>query len=553
MTAMRGRIVTSLRAARLPLRLATIAAVVRKLGGWRRWLAAWAAGTLSALAMAPFFLAPVLFLTLPVLLWLIEGAAATASDNARRAALRTWWAAAMVGWWFGFGFHLAGLYWVGAAFLVEADRFALLMPFAVTLLPAGLALFHALAAGCAALLGGVGLRRVLALAVALAATEWLRGHVLTGFPWNLLGYALTYPDALMQSAAVLGVYGLTLFAVIVFSSPLVALAEASPQQAQATPRWLLALGPALVPLVAAWLYGTARLAETEPPAVSGVRLRIVQPSIPQHEKWRQEKQREFFLAHLDLSTTRPDGRRLGLDGISHVIWPEAAMPFLPLDHPEALAAIGELLPSGTTLIAGALRLEGSRAFNSLIAFDDEGRVLSLYDKIHLVPFGEYLPFQETLERMGLEQIARRRGGFSSGTSPRPLVTVPGLPPIAALICYEAVFPSAVIQGADRPHLLVNLTNDGWFGDTTGPYQHFHQARVRAVEEGLPLIRAANNGISAVVDARGRVLARLGIDARGVIDAGLPAAWAAPPYARFGDTIFLLCWLAALTILCFRRR
>jgi len=553
MTALRGRFVTSLRIPRPPLRLAKLAAIVRNLEGWRRWLAAWAAGTLSALAMAPFFLAPVLFLTLPVLLWLIEGATANASDSPQGATLRIWRAAAAVGWWFGFGFHLAGLYWVGAAFLVEADKFALLLPFAVTLLPAGLALFHALAAGCVGLLGGVGLRRVLALAVALAATEWLRGHVLTGFPWNLLGYALTYPDALMQSAAVLGVYGLTLFTVIVFSSPLVVLAEAAPRQTQTAPRWLLALGPALVPLAAGWLYGMARLAEPEPPAVSGVRLRIVQPSIPQHEKWRQEKQREFFLAHLELSATGPDGRRLGLAGVSHVIWPEAAMPFLPLDHPEALAAIGELLPSGTTLIAGALRLEGSRAFNSLIAFDDEGRVLSLYDKIHLVPFGEYLPFQETLERMGLEQIARRRGGFSSGPNPRPLVMLPGLPPIAALICYEAVFPSAVIQGADRPYLLVNLTNDGWFGDTTGPYQHFHQARVRAVEEGLPLIRAANNGISAVVDARGRVRARLGIDARGVIDASLPAALAAPPYARFGDTIFLVGWLAALTILCFRWR
>ena len=237
------------------------------------------------------------------------------------------------------------------------------------------------------------------------------------------------------------------------------------------------------------------------------------------------------------------------------------MPFLPLDHPEALAAIAELLPEGAQLIAGALRLEGQdgqatpvrRAFNSLIVFDADGRASALYDKIHLVPFGEYLPFQTALERVGLEQIARRRGGFSSGPNPRPLLTIPGLPSALGLICYEAVFPAAVVQGPERPGVLINVTNDGWFGNTAGPYQHFHQSRVRAVEEGLPLIRSANNGISAVIDANGRILARLGLDERGVIDASLPAGLAPPPYARYGDGLFLICWLSALTILCFRWR
>jgi apolipoprotein N-acyltransferase len=554
MTALPGRSASLLLAARPTVRLATLAAWVRRLDGWRRWLAALAAGAVSVSAMAPFFMAPALFLTLPVLVWLIEGAAESRPEGSGSVLLGgRFRAAAAVGWWFGFGFHLAGLYWVGAAFLVEADKFAVLLPVAVTLLPAGLALFHALAAACASLVQGSALRRVLALAVALSATEWLRGHILTGFPWNLIGYALTYPLELMQSAALLGVYGLTLVAVLVFASPAVVLAERLPPEARSARPWLLALAPAVIPLALAWVYGMARLSEPEPPSAAGVTLRLVQPSIPQHEKWRQEKQREFFLAHLELTATGPDGRRDGLDGITHVIWPEAAMPFLPLDHPEALAAIGELLPSGTQLIAGALRLEASRAFNSLIAFDDEGRVVTLYDKLHLVPFGEYLPFQAALEAVGLEQIARRRGGFSGGLGPRRLLAVPGLPPIAALICYEAIFPAAVIQGPDRPGLLINLTNDGWFGDTMGPYQHFHQARVRAVEEGLPLIRAANNGISAAVDANGRVLGQLGIDARGVIDARLPGPLLQPPYARYGDGIFLVGWLAALTMLCFRWR
>jgi apolipoprotein N-acyltransferase len=551
-------------ALRLAHWLALFAGLVRGLVGWKRWLAAFAAGATSVLALAPFFLTPVLFLTLPVLVWLIDGVAAggAAPGNSTGVSVVPHWrAAARVGWCFGFGFHLAGLYWIGAAFLVEADKFAALLPVAETLLPAGLALFHAMAAACASLVRGSALRRVLALAVALSATEWLRGHILTGFPWNLLGYALTFPVELMQSAAVVGIYGLTLLAVIVFAGPAVVLAEARPNEGSGIRRWPAAFGMAAFPLALAWLYGAAQLAEPVPPPVEGVRLRLVQPSIPQDEKWRSEKQREFFIAHLDLTATGPDGMRDNLEGVTHVIWPEAAMPFLPLEHPEALAAIGDLLPDGTQLIAGALRVETQdgqntdypRAFNSLIAFDSDGRVLTLYDKIHLVPFGEYLPFQAALEELGLEQLARRRGGFSSGPNPRRLMSIPGLPPIAGLICYEAVFPSEVVQGRERPSLLINVTNDGWFGDTTGPYQHFHQARVRAVEEGLPLIRVANNGISAVVDARGRVLAHLDLNVRGVIDANVPAPLAPPLYARYGDGLLLLGWVAGLTILCFRWR
>jgi apolipoprotein N-acyltransferase len=169
-----------------------------------------------------------------------------------------------------------------------------------------------------------------------------------------------------------------------------------------------------------------------------------------------------------------------------------------------------------------------------MVFSDAGRLSSVYDKIHLVPFGEYLPLQSTLEWVGLEQLTRWRGGFSAGSEPRPLLAIPGLPAAAGLICYEAIFPAAIVEGAERPGLLINVTNDGWFGDTTGPLQHFHQSRVRAVEEGLPLVRSANNGISAVIDANGRVLSTLGLNVRGVIDSPVPAAIAAPPYARLGD-------------------
>lgn len=509
--------------------------------GWRRAALAFAAGALSNLAMAPFFFAPVLFLTLPVLVWLIDGAARR--DGGPRSAAR---AAASAGWWFGFGYFLPGLFWIGEAFLVEADKFGWLMPFAVTLMPAGLALFWAAAAAAATRAWWPGLARLLVLALALGAAEWLRGHVLTGFPWNVIGYALTWPLVLMQGAGLLGIYGLTLVAVPVFGAPLVLLADS--ERALRRRAGLRALAISGVPLLLLAAYGTVRLATAPEGVVDGVRLRIVQPSVPQREKWLPEKQAAIFQDHLALSETGASGARDGLAGVTHVLWPEAAMPFLPLEHPEALAAIGDMLPDGALLLTGALRREGAdgtpatppiRAYNSLMVIDSAGALAGVYDKTHLVPFGEYLPWQSTLEAIGLEQLTRWRGGFSVGLSPRPLLEVAGLPPVGGLICYEAIFPGVGAASTARPGVLVNVTNDGWFGNTTGPRQHFHQARVRAVEEGLPLLRAANNGISAVVDASGRALVVLGLNKRGVVESPLPVARSRPPYAVLGDILFLL--------------
>lgn len=537
-----------------------IAAGTQRLKGVRASGAAFVAGALSALTMAPFFLWGVLFITLPVLVWLIDGSLKAHTHphpfSTPRRAIR----AGIIGWWFGAGYFLAGLFWIGEPFLVEAERFAWLMPFAILLMPAGLALFHAAAAAGAALVWRPGLGRVLALALALSAAEWLRGHILTGFPWNVLGYALTAPLPLMQTAGIFGIYGLTLLAVLIFAVPLVALAgvENRPNSLRAR---IGAVLIALLSLPLAWAYGMVRLAEAPPAHVDGVRLRLVQPSVPQRDKWRPERQRDIFFDHIALSQRGTDGNFDGLAGITHVIWPEAAMPFLPLSTPEALQAIGDMLPDGTHLIAGALRADGDpspvtgrrQAFNSLIALGPDGQPMAIYDKIHLVPFGEYLPLQPLLERIGLEKLVGWRGGFSVGQNPRPLLKIPGLPQIGALICYEAIFPATIVQGTERPQALINLTNDGWFGVTTGPHQHFHQARVRAVEEGLPLIRVANNGITAIFDSYGRVLARLELNVRGVIDTPLPGSRAAPVYARFGDILFAVLWIAGLFVLVFRVR
>jgi apolipoprotein N-acyltransferase len=514
--------------------LAALRLRIMALTGWKRAAVAFMAGGFCALAYAPIYAAPVLFLTLPVFVWLID-----ASPNWRRAA--------SAGWLFGFGYFFFNLFWVGEAFLVEADKFAWLIPFAVTLLPAGLALFWSAAAAIARLFWTEGIARLLVFAVVLAVFEWLRGHVLTGFPWNVVGYALTYPLPLMQSAALFGAYGLTAIALFVFPAPLVMIADHRRRPSIAGVAG--AIGLAAIPLTILFAYGAWRLSAPEA-FVSGVKMRIVQPSVPQQEKWRAEFQRRIFDDHVALSLANPEGKADSLAGITHLVWPEAAMPFFPLETPEALDILATIIPPGTTLITGALRHDpnlppgalispATRTLNSILVLNDQAKLVSVYDKIKLVPFGEYVPFDALLSEIGIQKLTHGRGSFARGTSPRQLFTVPGLPPALGLVCFEALFPGEIVQGAARPGVLINVTNDGWFGNTTGPYQHFYQSRVRAVEEGVPLIRAANNGISGVVDPYGRALQTLGLNVRGVIDSQLPEALPPPVYAKAGDWMLLL--------------
>jgi apolipoprotein N-acyltransferase len=446
---------------------------------------------------------------------------------------------AETGWWFGFGYHFAGLFWIGEAFLVEAAVFGWLLPFAVTTLPAGLALFMAGATAVAARFGPTPITRALALAPTLGIAEWLRGHVLTGFPWNVLGYALT-AEPFLQSASVLGIYGLTLIAVLVFALPVVLWREGF---------WVAAFAMAVLPLLSLMVIG-GRYVEPEI-ASDAPTIRIVQPSVQQREKWRPEHQRRIFDLHLTLSHTSAAGVVDGAAKIDLIVWPEAAMPFVPLAEPVALADIGHLLPPSTTLASGALRVdppvragERQHVYNSLLLFrgGPSAKLAATYDKTHLVPFGEYLPMHAVMERLGLRAVAQLRGSFSAGAEPRPLLEIEGVGRVAPLICYEAIFPGRVVQTAERPRALLAVTNDGWFGDTTGPRQHFHMARVRAVEEGLPVIRAANNGISALIDPRGGVGTpprMLAMNVQGTIDAQLPQALPPPFYARYGDMMFWL--------------
>jgi apolipoprotein N-acyltransferase len=239
-----------------------------------------------------------------------------------------------------------------------------------------------------------------------------------------------------------------------------------------------------------------------------------------------------------------------------LVWPESAFPFALTEEPGALRAIADLLPQGAALVTGAMRpepLPGEEqdVFNSVFVIDDTGEIVGAYDKVHLVPFGEYLPFQASLEAMGLEQLTRLRGGFSAGSRRRAL-SLPHGPIFAPLICYEIIFPGAALPLGARPDFILNLTNDAWFGRTPGPYQHFHQARVRAVEEGLPLVRAANSGISAVTDSVGRVLVRSELGTPAVIDAELPLAMPPPPAARLGRVFAFTILLSFVGIALVRR-
>jgi apolipoprotein N-acyltransferase len=513
------------------------------LWGWRRFLLALIAGGLSALALPPFDFFPVLFVTFPVFVWLLDGATPPRGAGIVRRALP----AAIVGWTFGFGYFLAGLWWIGAAFLVDGDRYAWLMPIAVVILPAGLALYWGIGAALARAFWPEGWSRILVFAIALTVAEWLRGHLFTGFPWNAVGYALTPLPVMMQSAALVGVWGLTLAAFIVFAAP-ATLAASGRRERRGS--WIFIAVAGLL-LVAHVGFGIFRLSGASDAVVPNVHLRIVQPALAEADKWRKDKGDEILKRYLELSDGATSPERSGIASVTHLIWPESAFPFLLTERPDALAAIAALLPEGTSLITGAARKEPtgasdtqSQVFNSVYVIDDKGEVRGAYDKVNLVPFGEYLPFRGFFEALGIRQLIALPGGFAAGLDRRTL-DVPNAPPVGPLICYEIVFPGAVIAPGARPGWLVNLTNDTWFGDTPGPRQHLLQSRVRAVEEGLPLVRAANSGISAIVDAYGRIQQSLGLGAAGILDGALPVSLPPTPYAAFGDTIPLALLILAL--------
>ena len=477
--------------------------------GRRAFLASFISGAAAALALPPLHVLPGL---LGFALWLFL---LTQAQHRRERFL--------LGWWFGFGYFVVGLYWIAIAFFTDAEKFGALAVPAVLLLCAVMAAFPAIAALAFGLLRPQHpLAQALALAIAWIVSEWLREQFLWGFPWNLIGYVWISVLPISQMAAYVGVYGLSLIAVLAGSLWLTSLTDTGRL------RWQ---GPIISLSVLALLFtfGSIRLADGETGEVPDVRLRLVQAHIAQHHKWDPELRADSFRRHLTISGQPPS---TGEPAPTHVIWPETASAYVLDDDEVARDIIAEVVPTGGHVLTGFNRFdvesEPKRAWNSFAALNQQGEIDAVYDKHRLVPFGEFLPWRGVLSRIGLKKITEGTIGFQPGAGPSTL-NVAGLPPFSPLICYEAIFTGQVAPREQRPDWLLNVTNDAWFGRSSGPYQHLAMARMRAVEEGLPLVRSANTGISAVIDPFGRVLAKLDLGDAGALDASLPEPLERPTF------------------------
>ena len=490
------------------------------------------AGAAIAAGLPPLAGWPLAFLGFPLFLALLDA-----------GPRRSWHAGFGLGWAFGLGYFAVALHWIGYAFFVEADTYLWMMPFMLGILSGGMAVYWGLAALLAKRFGGRGLQLVLTFSSVLAIAEWLRGHLFTGFPWAAPGLLVDGMGGVAQAASVIGMTGLTLLVVLWASLPYALLSDRRKGA-------LLAGAALLLLLPVTWLWGEARLRAAPEAMVPGVAIRIVQPNLPQDEKWREANSRQILDDLEQMSTMQTPERPSGIDGITHVIWPESAVPFLIDESPVAKAELKPLLGGRTALLTGAVRAdrkgEGQEpdVHNSIIVFDGNAEPAARYDKWRLVPGGEFLPLAWALEPLGFRQVVQTPGSFVPGPGPRT-VTLPGGLKAGLIICYEAIFPDRLVDAGDRPQVIVNVTNDGWFGRSTGPWQHLAQARLRAIEQGLPLVRAANSGISAVIDARGRTLGMLPLMEKGVVDSPLPQALPPTLYARLGDFWLLMLALAAL--------
>lgn len=434
------------------------------------------------------------------------------------------WLAGWLGWFGGAGYFAAAMFWIVEPFMVDAARDGWMAPFGLVFLAFGMALFWALA-------GLVGWRmaphapglRALALALALTAAELLRGYVLTGLPWAMIGH-IWIDTPVAQLASLGGAVGLTLLSTGLAAVP-VAFSASGRQSGRQSGR-VFGAGMAGMVLGLAALWGRGQLGGEDAPRAEPLIVRIVQPNAPQEEKWREDRALVFLDRQLAYT------RVLAEPAPDVTVWPETAVPYL-LDQSAPVLGMIAAAAQGRPVILGLNRGEGARYFNSLIVTGPDGSPMARYDKHHLVPFGEYLPFGDMLSRFGLTGFAARQGdGFSAGPGP-VLLDLGALGRVLPLICYEAVFAQD-LRGTARPDWLVQITNDAWFGSLSGPYQHLAQARLRAIEQGLPLVRSANTGISAMIDARGRVVRSLPLDSAGYFDAALPPALGETLYARFGD-------------------
>ena len=502
-----------------------------------------AAGIAAGLAHPPFGFLPGL-LGYALLLTLLD----TDGSRPRRSAF-------FRGWLAGVGYFAVSVWWITEPFMVDAKTQGWMAPFALVLMAGGLALFWGAAAALLRAINARGYVRALVFAGCLAGFEWLRGHLFTGFPWDLPGESWRAGTAPSQAAALVGAYGLTWITIAIAAAPAI-LAGPSGRRVKAG-----VLAVALAALAGVYGFGAWRLSAAAAPSAQALVVRVVQANIDQKDKWRPENLQLIFDTYLDLT------RRPGATQPAVVIWPEGALPAVIDDLLAPGSPYGprlrDALAPGQTLLMGANRAqvgpEGTALyFNSLIALTrdhDALRVTGIYDKHRLVPFGEFMPMAAFATRIGFRSLVHMPDDFTAGPPPGP-VAPPGVPALQPLICYEALFPGftreASLRAGRRPAWILNVSNDSWFGATSGPLQHLNIASYRAIEEGLPIVRATPTGVSAVIDAYGRTMpgARLGLGGMGIIDATLPSALPATPFSQRGDlwfAAFLLLSAAAATI------
>lgn len=497
------------------------------LDGWRRNFVAFCCGVMATFALPPFFLFPLLVPAFTGLIWLMDGAP---------SRKRVFWD----GWWWGWGFYISGLYWFCIALMTDAEKFAWLLPFALFGLTAVIALYQGVACWLMSFVQARGLVRIFAFSVIWVLIEFARGHLFTGFPWNLAGYALAVSDVSIQLASLVGIYGLTWLVVFLSMLP-AALGNIDIPVKQS----LRAVSIAYICFAVALVWGAWRLHDAGDTQYSeSVKLRLVQANIKQHHKWDPKLQMQGVREHARLTHTD------GLQDITHVIWPETAVPYVLKENSPLLGMLGSILPQDTHLIAGSLRAEeydtGWDALNSMVIINSSGRIAGYYDKNKLVPFGEFLPFRSLIPEGWSTPVGNK--DFARGPGAQ-ILDWPKLSGVAPLICYEAIFPSYARHAPARPAMFLNLTNDAWFGTSSAPYQHLQMARMRAVEQGVPLIRVANTGVSAVIDSYGRMVDNIPLNQQAVLDTRLPLVTRSKTfYSSISEEVNLIVLVVGLIFL-----
>ena len=483
------------------------------------------AGMSGALGFAPIYALPVFILTLVFALLICDG-------------LKTYFKAGLTGYLYGLGFFCAGFYWISNALLVDAKTFGWL--YGVALLAPGVFLglffvppfvfWHYLKNRSV-------FEKIFGFASICVLMEYIRSFLLTGFPWNMFGSMFAFSDVLLQTASVIGTYGLS-FLLLIITGACYAFVKKEYKLAGLT------LFLILVPM---FIFGIWRLRLQED-GVSNLKVRLVQPSIPQNLKWDENTIENNLKTYIDMS------RQKGLEDVSMVVWGETAVAFDLQNSIYYQRLITQAVPQNGYLMTGVLRVDrANRAlYNSLTVIDNNGIEQAFYDKNHLVPFGEYIPFRKYLPKQ-FRPIANQIADFSTGEKYK-ILKVKGLPDFGALICYEIIFPDQVVNRKKKPNFLVLVSNDGWYGQSFGPYQHLVAARLRAIEEGITIIRSANNGISAVIGPKGQILGQIGLNEIGIKDIYLPKNLTKQTiYALFGGLNFQILMILIIAGLLFNKK